>query len=262
MERDKLISTYPTLYHLTARGCWKSILDNGLLSAIDLADECGVDRSEIIGGRRTKCRRISAPNQSLEAIIRDQMPLNIEKLMAHINHQGNRITLERLLERQSERVFFFVSQETAGGMAAKYEAMGCPQDMIVVNTQSLVNACHDKMDLSAYNSGFNRTDPKILANRPFWYKLYHEMFLPIDEYSYDTWRTRRKKSKKDPIVEVTVRGRVSSMDAHVERVVEMNGKSEGREVYSKKAVGKERSDLDEGRCNAEEEDRKSGDDSE
>lgn len=262
MDRDKLISTYPRLYHLTARGCWKSILDNGLLSAIDLADECGVDRSEIIGGRRTKCRRISAPNQSLEAVIRDQMPLNIEKLMAHINHQGDRITLERLLERQSERVFFFVSRETAGGMAAKYEAMGRPQDMIVVNTESLVNACQDRMDLSAYNSGFNRTDPKILADRPFWYKLYHDMFVPIEEYPYDTWRERRKKSKKDPIVEVTVRGRVSGMDAHVERVVEMNGESEGREVYSKKIGCKERSDLDDGRCSPEGEDRKSGDDSE
>ena len=262
MDRNDLISTYQELYHLTAREHWKSVLEHGLLSAIDLAAVCGLDRDDIIGKRRATCKQVSAPNSSLTAAIRDQEPLVVDKLVRYIEYQGNRITLERWLERQSERVFFFVSEVTAGRMAAKYEKKGQSQVMIVVNTKSLVNAYHDKIDLSAYNSGFNRTDPRDPANRRCRHKLYHEMFLPIDEYPYDTWCDRRSKETEYPIVEVTVRGRVSNMTAHVERVVEMNGKSKGREVYSKKVGCKEISDLDEGRCDAEEEDRKSGDDSE
>ena len=238
MDGNGLIFAHPTLYHVTARGCWKSILEHGLLSAVDLAAECGLDRDEIIGRRRATCRQVSAPNSSLKAVIRDQVPLSVDKLVKYINHQGNRISLERCLERQSEQVFFFVSKAAAGRMAAKYEAMGHPQNMLVVNAASLVGEHEKDIDLSAYNSGFNRTDRREPANHPDWYKLYHEMFLPIDEYPYDTWCKRRKKSKKDPIVEVTVRGRVSDMKAHVERVVEMNGENEGRQVYSRKVGAK------------------------
>lgn len=253
MDRDDLTSTYPTLYHLTARKHWKSVLEYGLLSAIDLAAICGLDRDEIIGERRATCKRVSAQSSSLNAVIRDQEPLGVVKLLKYIKYQGSLITLERWLERQSERVFFFVSEEAAGRMASKYEKKGQPQAMIVVNTESLVNVPDHRIDLSAYNSGFNRTDPKNPADRPSWYKLHHEMFLPVDEYPYDTWCDRRRKSKSGPIAEVTVRGRVSNMTAHVERVVEMNGESQGRVVYSKKIGGKEISNSDGDRYNSKRE---------
>lgn len=240
MDSRDLVIAYPTLYHLTARGCWKSILEHGLLSAIDLAAECGIDRDEIIGRRRATCRKVSAPNSSLKAVIRDQVPLSVDKLVRYIDYQGNRITLERLLERQSERVFFFVSEAAAGRMAAKYEAMGCPQNMFVVNADSLVNEHLDHIDLSAYNSGFNRTDRRNPAYHPSWYKLYHEMFLPIQEYPYDIWCTRRKKPQEHPIVELTVRGRVSDLKAHVEKVFEMDGENKGRTVHSKKIKAEEK----------------------
>ena len=244
MDGNKLISTYSTLYHVTASKHWESTLEYGLLSAIDLAAVCGIDRDDIVGERRATCKKVSAPNSSLNAVIRDQEPLNVDKLLRYIKYQGNRITLERWLERQSERVFFFVSEKVARSMADKYEKKGQSQTMIVVNTESLVNAHHDKIDLSAYNSGFNRTDPKDPAARPRWYKLYHEMFLPIDEYPYDTWCDRRRKPTESPIVEVTVRGCVPDLKTHFERVFCMNGelKSEKR-IPRKSNSSKGRFDL-------------------
>ena len=234
MDRRVLTVAYPRLYHLTARRYWKSILEHGLLSAIDLAAECGFDRDEIIGRRRATCRHVNAPKSSLKAVIRDQVPMNVDKLLRYIDHQGNRITLERWLERQSERVFFFVSEAAAGRMAAKYEALGHPQDMFVVNADSLVNEHLEDIGLSAYNSGFNRTDRRNPADHPSWYKLHHEMFMPIADYPYKIWQSRRRKSKGEPVVELTVRGCVPDMRKHTEKVVEMNKGKADKTVYQRK----------------------------
>ena len=232
MDINDLIFDYPMLYHVTARGRWRSVLEHGLHSTSALVDECKLtNREAICGQRRDRSERVSAPNSTLDAVIRDQHPLIVDKLEKYLDFQGNLITLDQWFERQSERVFFFLSESAAGRMADKYEKRGCAQDMIVLSTKSLVKAHQDEIELSPYNSGFNRTDRKNPSAYPCWYKLYHEIFLPIHDYPYEIWCERRKGSETDPVVELTVRGSILDIRSHVIRVAEMNGKKEGRMIY-------------------------------
>ena len=151
MKREELISKYPVLYHVTARGAWPSIKRHGLLTTNDLLgmrdaalslpvegrwgrldDEEGwrlmedQERSAVGCSARHDCVHVKAPESSLTAIIRDQEPLSDDTLDRQLSRQRKRRpnstpTFEAWHKRQNDRAFFFPTRAGAEVMANKYQ---------------------------------------------------------------------------------------------------------------------------------------------
>ena len=261
MECDELVYNYPELYHVTARGAWTSIKKHGLLTTNELLEMPGATRSLPTKGRwgrlddptdwkpmgrndrggssravRHDCVRVSDPESCMTAVIRDQEPLGKgTALEGQLSHQTplrpSTPTMIDWLYRQNDRVFFFPTKEGALVMAEKYHGKGAPQDMIVVCTNSLVNALGHKIELSAYNSGNTRREGENVVTKNGKEKWHDELFLPIRDYDYRKWRRKRRKGKTEPVSEVTVVGGVCKIANHVVKVLPMNGAVEGEPFY-------------------------------
>lgn len=239
-ELVRLVRCYPKLYHLTASGCWESIMEYGLLSTNAL-----IARSRMSPGKKLKigrrrrpkseevcvpqaiCVSESSPSHEIEcgrplkAVIRDQKPLILRKLRDQLDFQGACITEEEWFERQNERVFFFLSRDSVSNMMKVYKQ----QDMLVVCTKSLVKAYCDRIELSAYNSGSNWKDWNDLSRYVKPFKLHDELFLPIRDYPYGYWSKERRDD--GPVRELTIIDGVCNIADYVIKVKEM---SEGKTV--------------------------------
>ena len=254
MTSEDLISNHPELYHVTATGSWCSIKKHGLCTTNDLLNRAGVTLScpaegqygrldnpagwrEMQDGQTSrigwKARDTGArvcsddPESSLTAIIRDQDPLNGgSTLESQLEHQGACITLEEWHERQNDRVFFFPTEKAAKGFAKTYQGKNAPQDILVVCTKSLINEHRDQIELSAYNSGSTEHQGEDVVSKNGLEKWHDELFVPLGEYNFDYWRLKKGGPKK-AVVEVTVKGGVPDILAHVVKVVQMNGSEEG-----------------------------------
>ena len=239
-ELRRLIRRHPKLYHLTAPGRWGSVMEHGLLSTNALIERSGMspERKFKIGRkRRSKSEEVCIPQpdcvpesspsyeiahgRSLRAVIRDQEPLILRKLRDQLAYQGACITEEEWFERQNERVFFFLSRDSVSSMMKVYKQ----QDMLVVCTKSLVKAYCNRIELSAYNSGFNRWDRNDLSSYVKPYKLHDELFLPIRDYPYRYWHGER--GNDGPVRELTILDGVCNIADYVIKVKKM---SEGRTV--------------------------------
>ena len=78
MDREVLIRTYPTLYHMAEHGSWPGIRKLGLLSTsslLDLFEISGKARHEMESKRRLESVQIRHPIYG-EAVVRDQKPLS------------------------------------------------------------------------------------------------------------------------------------------------------------------------------------------
>ena len=233
-ELKRLVRRHPKLYHLTAGGSWESIMEHGLLSTnalIELSGMSPTKKFEIGRRRRSKSEEVCVPEsifvpesspsheagcgRSLKAVIRDQKPLILRKLRDQLDFQGACITEEEWFERQNKRVFFFLSRDAASSIMKVYKQ----QDMLVVCTKSLVRAYCDRIELSAYNSGFNRWDRNDLSSYVKPYRLHDELFLPIRDYPYSYWRGER--GNDGSVRELTVLDGIDDIKPHVIRVEEM-----------------------------------------
>ena len=151
MKREELISKYPVLYHVTARGAWPSSKEHGLLTTNDLLGIRDAVLSLPVEGRwgrlddeagrrpmedqetgavgclaRHDCVHVKAPESSLTAIIRDQEPLSDKTLKRQLSRQRKRRptstpTFEAWHKRQNDRAFFFPTRAGAEVMATKYQ---------------------------------------------------------------------------------------------------------------------------------------------
>ena len=239
-ELRRLIRLHPKLYHLTAPGCWESVMEHGLLSTNALIERSGMSperKFEIGRKRRSKNEEVCIPQPAcvpesspshetghgrfLKAVIRDQKPLILRKLRDQLDYQGACITEEEWFVRQNERVFFFLSRDSVSSMMKVYKE----QDMLVVCTKTLVKAYCDRIELSAYNSGFNRWDRNDLSSYVKPYKLHDELFLPIRDYPYSYWHGER--GDDGPVRELTILEGVCNIADYVIKAKQM---SEGKTV--------------------------------
>ena len=218
-----MVASYPRLYHLTAQGSWDSIKKNGLLSTSKLLAMCKTPqelRNIICRESRPNGVRAENPEISLDATIRDQEPLYDSILRTQLEIQRSKIKPHQWYERQNGRVFFFLSRERLATFAKQYP----DEDVLEINTRSLVAAHCCQIELCPYNSGFNKREQNMLEN-PSYYKRHDDMFLPLKDYPYRFWQ----KHKKVPVKELTVLSGVPDIAYHVIRVVRMH-KDEEPEV--------------------------------
>lgn len=264
MTPEDLIDCYPELYHVTASGAWCSIRKRGLLTTNDLLSSDGAEFSYPLNGpygaldnpsdwkgkkehedpesgcgARDSCVRVCSPEACLSAVIRDQVPLHgggvLEKQLSHQRHLcSSTPTLKGWYKRQNGRVFFFPTIHGAKILAEKYLRKGAPQIMLVVCTRSLIDACGDRIELAAYNSGNTEHQGENVVSVNGLEKWHYKLFLPLEEYDYNYWhrkrRKRRKKHEREPVKEVTVKGGVRDIAKHVIKVVEMDGSEEESEL--------------------------------
>ena len=215
-ELMEMVANYPRLYHLTAQGSWDSIKKNGLLSTSKLLAMCKTPkelRDIICREPRSNSVPVENPEISLDATIRDQEPLYDSILKTQLEIQRAKITAQKWYERQNGRVFLFLSYERLADFAKQYP----DEDMLVINTRSLVATHCCQIELCAYNSGYNKREAHMLEN-PSYYKRHDDMFLPFKDYPYRFWQKRNDV----PVKELTVLNDIPDIAFHVIKVVRMH----------------------------------------
>ena len=151
-EKERLIATYPKVFHMAQSGSWPNIRQYGLLSTtalLDLFQKAGEDRLKIESQWRPSSISIDHPEFG-KAVIRDQKPARPEWLEKVL--EG--VTPEQWYKFLNGKVFFWLTEQSLGNMLKVY-AKSC-HDVITVDTQLLLDRHMDQITLSRINSGFAR----------------------------------------------------------------------------------------------------------
>jgi hypothetical protein len=216
---DELASTYPHLYHITSEGSWPGIQRHGLLSTEALLDLFGIDgdlRERILAVRRPECVPISHPEYGC-AIIRDQKPL-IESRLRDVLQDG--MTPRDWYTLLNRKAFFWVAEERFETLRNARAYKGQRQTLIIVDCAKLLSRDADRVTLCPINSG---------ATRPMAWPRGRNSFLPPSEYPFDEFR--RKRGRKNAVVELAVEYSVPDIRNLVLSVSELGGGLPERKIW-------------------------------
>ena len=210
-ELDELLRDCPTLHHMAAAGAWPSILAHGLLSAsalLDLHGVAGPARDAVESERRPQGVTLDHPVLG-RALIRDQKPLDDAALRRCLRDGLAPADWYRLLNR---RVFLWPSRLRLLRLLAARPYRGEAHEVIELDSARVVASARGRITLSAINSGTTRRSP---APRGL------STFLPIDDYPYAHWRSRRPAGER--VVELAVEHGLPGIARLVRRVTLMRG---------------------------------------
>jgi len=184
MDRGKLISLYPSVFHLANAANWQSIKEHGLLSSESLCKSLlrlSEDETyQIISSHRPTARRERG------VTFRDQKPLNESKLLSCL--RGSGLTPAQWYFILNQRVFFWTNRDRLNRFLSVYQ--GEPCKILKVDTAKLVERHGDRIELCHINSGATRM-PDHYRSRA--------SFRSISEFHY---------SSKHVPAELTVLGQV------------------------------------------------------
>ena len=205
-ELNDWMGSRRVLYHVTARHSWPSIKRHGLLSTNALLKASGVSDSErcrIGFGHRGHSESVCGPascHPQLKAVIRDQTPLKDGRLAKELKKQKAYISHRKWYKRQNARVFFYPSKPEAVKLACDYAEEGCPQDILVFCTESLVEVHRPDIWLCAFNSGASNREKPVPED--CFGKWHDHLFRTVSDYPYAHWK--RKYNRSRAIRELTV----------------------------------------------------------
>lgn len=151
MNVEKLIATYPKLYHMAERGAWPSIRENGLLSTVALLEKCGV-----AGQRRIELQSEHRPEKvwigegSEQVVLRDQKPMAPARLAPALL---SGVTTRQWYEAINSKVFFWVDEGRLHGLLNARSYRELEHDVLVLDTASFVAAHEAEIWLCHMNSG-------------------------------------------------------------------------------------------------------------
>lgn len=191
MEPELLIETFPCLYHMADKDAWPSIQRHGLLSTtalLDLFEVNGTQRKALESAHRPECVTVHHPKHGA-AVIRDQKPMDDKGLTRALKG----VTPKEWYEILNCRTFFWLTEDrlerllAAGAYRHKYHCV------LTVDTRALVGRHLDRVTLSPMNSG---------CTKPMPHPRGRDCFLPLCQYPYHTWSTKRRR--KDAVVELAV----------------------------------------------------------
>jgi hypothetical protein len=206
VKPDEIWKRYPRLYHMAAANCWKGISKNGLLSTsalLDLFEYKGSERNVIESCHRPECVEIEHRTYG-KASVRDQKPMSDGGLKRCLTGLSPK-QWYRILNRM---VFFWLTEDRLETMLNAKAYRNIEQDVLVVDSESLVIAYEREIRLSPINSGCTKPWPQPRDR---------STFLAINKYPYDFWVKKRGRSN-DPIVELAVWCGVPDVKKHVIRV--------------------------------------------
>lgn len=219
MDREDLIDRHPRLFHMAAAGSWPGISRHGLITTEDLVSSAGLDDDQsraLLHARRSVSTVIDHPLYG-RVVIRDQGPLNL----AHLVPALEDVTVEEWLQILNSRVFFWLHPDKLEGLLSARRYRNDPQDVITVDTRSLLDAVGDRAKLSRMNSGAT-----LYPSAP---PRGSKTFTNIADYDYLT--QRRRRGPRDAIVELAVLGGVRDLLPHVLDVRRIKGGVEIERLY-------------------------------
>ncbi|MFV4913337.1 hypothetical protein PFZ49_07205 [Microbacterium lacticum] len=203
MNRDELIERHPQLFHMAEAGSWPGIREHGLITTEDLVLTAGLPAAQtdaLLRERRSRSTVIEHPLYG-RVVIRDQGPLNL----SHLRGVLTDVTLEGWLQILNSRVFFWLHPDKLQQLLNARRYRQQPQDVITVDTRSLLDATDDRVRLSRMNSGatlYPSAPPRGSTT-----------FETIENYDYAL--QRRRRGAVDAIVELAVVGGVADIEPHV-----------------------------------------------
>lgn len=188
---EKLIESYPTLYHMAEAGTWARIRENGLLSTtalLDLFEKDGIERFAIESAHRPASVSIDHEKYGT-ATIRDQKPMREKALLNCLDE----MTPQEWYRFLNGKVFFWPTRERLLRLLNGKEYRDRTQLVIEVSTEQLLNRYHDRVSLSPINSGSTLYVPQRRGR---------STFQGIDTYPFE--ERRKSRGIKNAVAEITV----------------------------------------------------------
>lgn len=219
MDITLLVNEFPRLYHMAEPGAWPSIKRHGLLSTTAL-----LDLFEISGNQRRQLERQHRPESVLlthaahgTAVVRDQKPMSDSALHKCLQ---DALTAEDWYLTLNAKVFFWLSRERLTRLLTARAYRDRRQTVLELDSQALITDYRSKILLSPINSGSTIMNPQPRGLKTF---------LTIEEYPYDLWRKKRRRS--DAVVELAVIGGVPNISEYVLKVTEEGGSQSAALLY-------------------------------
>jgi hypothetical protein len=151
LEFERLVSRYPTLYHMAEDGSWESIRRQGLLSTSALLDRFEIEdeqRLAIESARRPEMIRVVHPHYGT-AFVRDNKPIQEKALERCLLGMTPREWYEHL----NRRVFFWVERKRLLKLLGARAYRDRPHLVLEVETAGLLERHAERVTLSPINSG-------------------------------------------------------------------------------------------------------------
>jgi hypothetical protein len=151
LDLERLISRYPTLYHMAEDESWESIRRHGLLSTSALLDRFeveGEERFAIESARRPEIVRVEHPEHGV-ALVRDNKPMHEKALERSLVDMTPREWYEHL----NRRVFFWVQCKRLLKLLGARAYRDRPHLVLEVDTAALLERHAERVSLSPINSG-------------------------------------------------------------------------------------------------------------
>ncbi len=211
MTADELIRHYPRLYHMADHGAWPSIRTHGLLSTSALLSAHGVvgeARAALEARRRPTGVALDGAGLP-SATLRDQGPMSDAALCRCLD---DGLSPEDWYRRLNARVFFWLSRERLLRLLNARAYRTRPQIVLTLDTESLVAAHGDAMELSPINSG------ATIFGGP---RRGLATFVALADYPFAALRARRGIA--DAVVELTIPDRVADAHRHTLLVEAIDG---------------------------------------
>ncbi|MEY9855072.1 hypothetical protein ABH935_000671 [Catenulispora sp. GAS73] len=211
MTPDELVHYYPRLYHMAVGGMWPMIQQHGLLPTshiVTTSDLSADEQASLLMRRRSTSVMIAHPVLGV-VTIRDQAPLREEFLTRSLTD----MTAAQWLGVLNDCVFFWPHPDRLHTLLTARRYRDRVQDVVTIDTYSLVEAHHDAIRLCPINSGAT-----LYPNAPM---RGSGTFRTIEDYPF----AQRRKSHSIPaaIAELTVIGGVPDLHAHVVEVNRCRG---------------------------------------
>ena len=212
MRPEDLWHHYPVLYHIAWGGSWPSIEEHGLLSTKALLRLYGKSDEEIAGltqARRLHWVEIDCPGRP-PAVLRDQKPLTDAGLRRALDGAAEPWQWYDLI---NSMVFFWPTKARLKTMISASAYENVAHDVLVVDTEVLVQLECDNIRLSKMNSG---------CTKPMPWPRDMTLFKRFADYPFE--ERRSKYTVAGAVAEVCVEDRVERI---AEAVLEVKRGSAG-----------------------------------
>jgi hypothetical protein len=184
LKTERLISRYPTLYHMAEDGSWESIRRHGLLSTSALLDRFEIEdeqRFAIESACRPEIVCVEHPEHGT-ALVRDNKPMQEKALERCLLEMTPREWYEHL----NRRVFFWVERKRLLKLLGARAYRDRPHLVLEVETAGLLKRHGERVLLSPINSGATfALGPAPRGPETFRRIAEHPDGKPIVEFSVD-----------------------------------------------------------------------------
>ena len=209
MHRDELVELYPTLFHMASAGSWPAIRTHGLWTTQQIVgSSAGAFENSALIERRPNS--ITADHPTLGRVtIRDQAPLRLQFLEGCLTD----MSVQEWLGTLNDRVFFWMHAVKLDKLLGALRYRTSEQDVLAIDTKSLLDAHEARVRLSPINSGATLY-PNATARGS-------DTFTTIEDYPYA--ERRRKKTVPEAVTELAVIDGVHDVRDHVIHVERRRG---------------------------------------